>query len=288
MTTLEAFSDFSRNYLMARCYSQKTVDGYWWVIRSFVESAGNIRTEEITYQTYTAWVEHMQNKGNAKLTIHTNVSNFRVFVDYLHLLGLCELHRDAIKAPKRPRHRQVKFAPKNRVEAMIRASQSLRNRAILAVMFSGAIRNSELRNLKRTDVQDRDVYIRHGKGDEDRVVRLTPVAKTLLDRYIAARMDDSPYLFVTTRGDRIASSTLRYIFKKASADAGVEHTSPHQVRHGGATELMLGGMHLREIQEYLGHAYSSTTEIYTHVLQPQLKKDFDKSMPDLVLTAQAR
>lgn len=284
MTILEAFSDFSRNYLMVRGYSQKTIDGYWWVIRSFMQSAGNIQTDAITTQTYVAWVEYMHDKGNAKSTIHTNISNFRVFVDFINLLGACELRKDDIKAPKRPKHRNIKYAPKDRVEAMIRASGSIRDRAILAVTFSGALRNAEVRNLRRVDVQGDDIIVTHGKGDENRSVCLNHIARSLLDRYLASRVDSSPYLFVSNRNDKIASSTLRYIFDKASKDAHVEHTNPHQLRHGAATELMLNGMHLRSIQTYLGHEYSTTTEIYTHVTHPQLKKDFHRMMPDFDLT----
>lgn len=285
MTTLEAFSDFSRNYLMARCYSQKTIEGYWWVIKSFIESAGNVDTTEINLEKLSSWVCYMEEvKANKKLTIHTNVSYFRVFVGYLHLKGECQLTKEEIVAPRRPKRRNIKWAPSSRVETMINASGSIRDKAIIAVMFCGAIRNAELRNLKRDDINGLDVRIEHGKGDEDRTVYMTEQAKGLLDRYLASRVDKSPYLFVTNHGNKIASSTLRYIFAHTSELAGVEHTNPHQLRHGAGTELMLNGMHMRYIQEYLGHEYITTTQIYTHVEQPDLKLQHAERLPKFSLT----
>lgn len=273
---LQAFSEFSRNYLMARCFSQKYIDQHWWAVRSFVEANGDILTSAINETTHAAWVEHMSKKGNAKTTIHTNVSNFRLFIGYLNLKGLCELTKDQIKAPRRPKT-IPKYVDKQKVEAMIQTACSVRDKAIVAVMFSTGLRNSELRALKRSDIQGDTVRV-YGKGDKEDTVFLDTKAKGLLDQYWASRTDKSVFAFVSNRGGKIACSTLRYIYAHLSSRAGIDHVSPHQVRHGTGTHLMRGGMHIRSIQEYLRHEYVTTTELYTHIDKIDLKQDFARIM----------
>ncbi len=150
MTTLDAFGEFSRNYLAIRGYSQVTVDGYWWVIKSFTESAGNIETKDITATQVGEWIFYMEDKGNTKSTIHTNVSRFKVFIGYLNLQGWCELDHTLIKAPKQPRT-LPKYTTSEAIDKMIMYAPSIRDKAIISVLFSTALRNSELRNLIRTE-----------------------------------------------------------------------------------------------------------------------------------------
>lgn len=279
MKVLEAYAEFSRNYLMARMYSQQTIDGYWWVIRSFVQSAGNLETTDINISVYSDWIQFMDGKGNTKATIHSNVSRFRVFIEYLNLQELCYLGKEQIVPPRKPRS-LPKFTTPETVDKMISHSNSVRDKAIVAVFFSTGLRNAELRNLKINDIYDRDVLVNQGKGLRDRVVRLDNRSFDLLSAYMASRMDSAEYLFISNRGQPIASSTMRYIIAAATQRAGLPKTHPHAIRHGTATHMLRGGANIRIIQDYLGHQNVSTTELYTHVTNEDVKKShsdiFDK------------
>lgn len=272
---LEAYSDFSRDYLIARCYSPKTIDTYWFSVKSFVQSSGNIKCLDLDLKVYSEWVHFMQEKGNKKLTIHTNISRFRIFVEYLNLQGWCFLGKEQIKLPKKPKS-NVKYATKDDIETLIARANGVRNKALIAVMFDTGLRNSEVRNLKRSDITGSDVHVEHGKGDKDRIIFLGDRAKKLLDRYWASRTDNLPWAFVAKEDEvatKIASSTLRYIFAKSCERAGISPISPKTVRHGTATELMKNKMHIRYIQEYLGHEFVTTTQIYTHIEPKDLREE---------------
>lgn len=272
---LEAYSDFSRDYLMARCYSPKTIDTYWFAVKSFIDSAGNIKCIDLDLPTYSKWVQYMQEKGNKKLTIHTNISRFRIFIEYLNLQGWCFLGKEQIKLPKKPRS-NVKYATKDEVEILITHANGIRNKALIAVMFSGAFRNAEIRNLRKSDIINADARIEHGKGDKDRVVFLSDTARDLLNKYWASRTDNLPWAFVAGEDHtaaKVASSTLRYIFAETCRRAGISPISPKMVRHGTATELMKNKMHIRYIQEYLGHEFVTTTQIYTHIEPKDLRNE---------------
>lgn len=265
---------------MARCYSQTTIDGYWWAIKSLTESLGNVEVSELTAVSHSKWVEDMRAKGNSKETIHTNIARYRMFVDYLNLENQIDFKKETIILPKRRRNQHIRFARIWEIDLLIRNASSIRNKAIIATMFSGAIRNSEIRNLKKTDINfaEKKITIEHGKGDKDAELFLTDKAADLLKRYWESRTDTLPWAFVasptrTGQTSKIASSTLRYIFDSTCHLAGLEGISPKAVRHGHATYLMLKKVPMREIQEAMRHEFITTTQIYTHVLPENMLED---------------
>lgn len=274
-TVLDAYSEFAKNYLIARQYSQKTIDGYWWIVKSFIQAVGNIDTLDITESSIGEWVSYMDRKGMQKSTMHTNVSLFRVFVDYLYIRGSCKLHKDVIKAPKRPKN-HPRYKKIDEVSKMIDACGSIRNKAIVSMLFVTGLRNSELRNLKRDQVDGSEVHVRGGKGLKDRLVLLNRETRVLLERYLDSRVDNSPYLFITSRG-KLGNSTLRYIVNDAGRRAGVGATNPHALRHGCGTHMMKQNIHPRIVQEYLGHDNINTTQLYMHVEGGDIKSGHAKA-----------
>lgn len=280
-TTMDAYVMFVKEYCVARMYSQDTVNGYWWAIKSFIDSVGDIPISQVDHQIFSDWVVAMAQKGNAKATIHTNVARFRMFIEFANRKGWCELTKDEIKLPKKTRNQHIRYARTWEIDLLIKHAGSIRNQAIIAVMFSAALRASELRNLKKSDVNltEQKIYLEHGKGDKDATLFLTDMSKSLLERYWASRTDELPWAFVagaTNNGKvgKIASSTLRYIFEHTCRLAGIEDgISPKAVRHGHATYLMKQKIPMREIQEAMRHEFISTTQIYTHVEPQDLEHD---------------
>ncbi len=166
---------------------------------------------------------------------------------------------------------------------------AVRDKAILDVLFSTGCRVSELCGIDRTQINlDTGEFSVRGKGDKTRVVFLTDSAKDAISEYIKLRKDPYKPLFVRTRGPkgnkeltddkfRLTPRSIERIVEKYRIKAGiVSRVTPHMLRHSFATDLLAHGADLRSVQEMLGHANVSTTQIYTHVTNARLKEVHDK------------
>jgi site-specific recombinase XerD len=185
---------------------------------------------------------------------------------------------DASLAPRRPR--RLPDAPKAaEIDELLGAAEgdsplALRNRALLELLYSGGLRSAEVVGLDLADVDfEREAVHVHGKGGKDRVVPLGEEAAHQLARYLrdarpALAKGAVDALFLSARGRRLDTSTLRRL---------VRH--PHRLRHAFATHLLEGGADLRTIQELLGHASLSTTQVYSHVDARRLRRVYDRSHP---------
>ena len=186
---------------------------------------------------------------------------------------------DAALAPRRPR--RLPDAPKVReVEELVAGLDGdgplpLRNRALVELVYSAGLRSAEAIGLDLADVdfEQELVHVRRGKGAKERVVPLGEEAGSLVARYLrearpALARGAENALFLSARGRRLDTSTLRRL---------VPH--PHRLRHAFATHLLEGGADLRTIQELLGHASLSTTQMYSHVDAKRLRRVYDHAHP---------
>jgi site-specific recombinase XerD len=182
-------------------------------------------------------------------------------------------------APRRPR--RLPDAPKlgeiDAIMAGVAGDGALanRNRALIELVYSAGLRSAEAVALDLGDVdfEQELVHVRHGKGGKDRVVPLGEEAAHLVGRYLHEGRPQlvggaENALFVSARGRRLDTSTLRRL---------VPH--PHRLRHAFATHLLEGGADLRTIQELLGHASLSTTQMYSHVDARRLRRVYDHAHP---------
>jgi integrase/recombinase XerD len=154
-----------------------------------------------------------------------------------------------------------------------------RDHAILELFYSSGLRLSELcgARLENLDLQEKFIRVT-GKGNKTRIVPIGAVACEALDHYLAVerlalvKRRTSSHIFLSVRGGSLSPDRVREIVKERAAKAGMEKNMyPHLLRHSFATHLLEGGADLRVIQELLGHADISTTQIYTHVDQQRLK-----------------
>jgi site-specific recombinase XerD len=163
---------------------------------------------------------------------------------------------------------------------------ALRDRAILEVLFATGLRVSELSGLHIDQVNtDKREFTVRGKGDKPRIVFLSEVAAKAVEAYFKKRQDTAPFAFVCH--DRAKKGRLEIgpltprsverIVAKFARQAGItKKITPHTLRHTFATDLLRSGADIRSVQAMLGHASITTTQIYTHVTDPQLKKVHEK------------
>jgi site-specific recombinase XerD len=228
-----------------------------------------------TLAEYASELARARPRKLAPSTIGRKLAAVRSFLRFT--LGRAHVP-DASFAPRKPR--RLPDAPKRQeIETALEAldgdnALALRNRALVELVYSAGLRSREAVGLDLADVDFEQEQVRVlGKGGKERVVPLGEEASHWLARYLR---DARPQLvrgaqnaiFVSARGRRLDTSTLRRIF-----------AHPHRLRHAFATHLLEGGADLRTIQELLGHSSLSTTQIYSHVDGKRLRRVYDRSHP---------
>jgi site-specific recombinase XerD len=218
-----------------------------------------------------------------RVTQNYHLIALRSFLKYLLKRDIAVIAPEKIDLPK-AESRSIKFLEREQVERLlnmpeISKKEGLRDKAILELLFSTGLRVSELTKLNRDQINfARREFGVIGKGRRARVVFLSESAVTWVQRYIKNRDDTSDALFIRYSGNKSQSLRLtprsiqrlveKYV-KKARLPIKI---TPHGLRHSFATDLLTGGADLRAIQEMLGHKNVSTTQIYTHITNPQLKE----------------
>lgn len=159
---------------------------------------------------------------------------------------------------------------------------SLRNRAIIEMLYGAGLRVSELVKLNIDDIDfNNEVLLVKGKGGKERIVPFGSYAQKAVKEYLNIRKDKTNQaVFLNLKGKRLTTRSVQTIVKRAiSRVADVSHTNPHILRHSFATHLLERGADLRAVQELLGHSSLSATQIYTHLSVERLKKIYDKAHP---------
>lgn len=218
-----------------------------------------------------------------KITQNYYLIALRNFLKYLIKNGRAALAPETIELPKIPA-RQIDLLSAEEFERLLAAPDAStprgrRDKAILELLFSTGLRLSELCRLDRYLDLTRDEFTVRGKGEKLRVVFLSPAAKHSLKTYLASRTDAHEALFtsMSRQGSVIGRITPRAVermirFYARKAGLGGKRVTPHSVRHQFATDLLMNGADLRSVQELLGHANVSTTQIYTHLTNRELKE----------------
>lgn len=233
------------------------------------------------------------------ITQNYHLIALRSFLKYLARRDIKALAAEKIELPKTP-SRQVEFLLPEDVQRLIKACDEEKNpvtqardRAILEFLFSSGLRISELVSLKKENLNlKKGEFTVRGKGDKLRLVFLSDHAIKALDSYFKLRKDNSRALFIRhddketvekqikTLDDKLPGLTARTIqrlIKKYAMLAGItKKISPHTLRHSFATDLLANGADLRAVQELLGHASISTTQIYTHLTNRRLRDVYEK------------
>lgn len=284
-------TDFLEDLEIAQGRSAATVANYDHYLQRFYHTASINAVSDITLDTVRAFRRHLNQGKN--LTLATQNYHFialRQFLKYLTKRDVKALAPAKIGLAKLA-ERDIAVLYPEEVERLLAAPgrlrpgktetashATLRDTALLQLLFSTGLRISEAIRLNRDDIRSerREIPVR-GKGNKVRVVFLSPEAQHAIQAYIQARTDIDPALFVrhhktAATNARLTPRSVQRLIKKYAAAAGLtKNITPHTLRHAFATDLLTNGADVREVQQLLGHASITTTQIYTHLTDIHLQ-----------------
>lgn len=237
---------------------------------------------------YIAWLRH---NGKSPATVSRCIASLKSFYSLLLSQGVVDHNPAAGLVPEKAVQKLPQILTSKEVELLLEQPEctdmkGYRDRAMLELLYATGIRVSELISLDVSDVNIPAGFIRCRSKDKERMIPLYPAAIKALSEYvefIRPQMIASPdeqSLFVNISGERMSRQGFWKIIKHYQETAGIEKDiTPHTLRHSFAAHLLENGADLRAIQEMLGHADISSTQIYTHVIQKQLKDIYNKAHP---------
>lgn len=281
-----------------RNYSPNTAAAYAQDLDCFLIWASNcgIDVLQATHRDFRRFLSSLSGAGYAKTTVNRRLSAVRSFYSWLVREGVIESNPAAVvSSPKLPKPLPHVLSQED-VEKLLKCADASTpagalDAALVELLYASGARIGEVASLDvdRIDFSDKSVRL-FGKGSKERIVPLYPAALHALDAYLAhARpvllanhkggltaeeaADAQRALFINARGARMSERSLRACFEKLLAQAGLAGmATPHTMRHTFATEVLDGGADLRSVQEMLGHASLSTTQIYTHLTPERLRE----------------
>ena len=276
------------NYLkFEKNYSMNTINSYLSDIKEYQEfKKGDIlSTKKEDILAYLKTIKDFEST-----TISHKISSLKSFFKYYQKREKIKVNPLAnIKSPKiakkLPTYLTLEEVSKL-LDVEIKSPYDARNKAILELLYSSGIRISELCNMQTSNYDSYECIIRLiGKGSKERIIPLGDYAISVLEDYInnyrpKINKKNINSIFINNRGDTISRQFIFKVIKKECLKKGIrKNVSPHTLRHTFATHLLQNGADLRIIQELLGHENISTTQIYTHVSNQELKNDYQKFFP---------
>ena len=288
-----------KKHLEARHLSADTIECHVRNIEEFTASFANTDLRDIELSHFIRYRKRLAKRPIVIATQYAKLRSVKAFFTFLHERGKL-LTNPAADLPilKVPRRLPRAILDGRQVIALLRQPNTktctgIRNRAIMELLYSSGLRAGELCKLTVYDLDDeeRSVRIVQGKGRKDRLVPVGPAALDWCARYVEevrphhlknnCRHEYRDRLFLSVHGNRMQTEYLHRIVKNAAATAHIpDHLiTTHSLRHACATEMLRGGASVRHVQEMLGHANISTTQMYTHVLQDDLQAIHKKTAP---------
>jgi integrase/recombinase XerD len=276
------------DYLQTECHlADNTIAAYRRDLDRFNKWLGSRSIAELSIRDLSDYAGWLHDEQLAPASIARHLVTLKVFFRYLQTENVLEDNRAELLGSQKLWQRIPEVLSPKAVNRFLEAPGAydalrVRDRALLELLYATGCRASELSHLKIQDVHLDERFCKClGKGDKQRLVPLNRSAVDRVRDYIEQRRPElaalaprpPDWLLLSCRGRRLRREAIWELVKKYAIRAGAPPTiSPHSLRHSFATHLLAGGADLRQVQEMLGHANITTTQIYTHVDTTKLKK----------------
>ena len=293
----DRLDDFIHFLLVEKGLSKNTIVSYKRDLNSYITYLKNVEQlgdlNSVQRPQIVHFLSHLKDTGKSSKTLARHIASIRAFHHFL--LREKAVDHDPTVHIESPQHERSlpKVLSMEEVETLLESPQltdhfGYRDKAMLEMLYATGIRVSELIGLEISDVHLTMGFIRcMGKGSKERIIPIGKTASDAIEQYLEKgrpklvskkHRDDS--LFLNHHGKGLSRQGFWKILKRLAMEAGIEkELTPHTMRHSFATHLLENGADLRAVQEMLGHADISTTQIYTHVTKTRLKDVYTKFHP---------
>ena len=272
--------------------AENTVESYMRDLAQlahFILHGWDVPPQQVEREMIERYLDWLYEEGREKSSQARQLSGIRSFFNYLLLNDEIDASpAELISAPK-PARRLPDVLTTDEIDRILAAidtstPKGIRDVAMLELLYSCGLRVSELVSLRLGDLFFGEGYIRVvGKGDKQRLVPISDVARERVMRYLDERRSartGEEVVFLNNRGKGLTRVMIFTILKEAARRAEIEkRISPHTLRHSFATHLLEGGAGIRQVQELLGHENILTTEIYTHLDSEHLRSTVEEHLP---------
>ena len=273
-----------------RQYSPLTLENYARDIRQLFAAAGETPLIDLKSHQIRRFIAMLHGQGLGGKTLARMLSAWRGFYTYLirdhqYTTNPC----NGLRAPKSPRNLPHTLSPDEAVRMVDLPADddvlTLRDKAMFELLYSSGLRLAELVGMNPAALDFSDASVRvTGKGNKTRIIPLGSHAISALQQWINARValakDDEPALFINRNGGRISARSVQLRMKEWGIKQGLSsNVHPHLLRHSFASHVLQSSGDLRAVQEMLGHASISTTQVYTHLDFQYLSKIYDSAHP---------
>lgn len=291
--------DFKMYLEVEKNFSMHTVRAYASDILTFLIWLKGKKISELSHADIKQYIVFMQKFNYSKTTTSRKIASLRTFFNYLYREKITDLNPvKGIHSPKKTKS-LPKFLTEEETEKILNGIKCdtpprYRNKVILELLYCSGMRISELSGLNFADLNIENNEIRvFGKGSKERIVLISERVKKYLQTYIKSvrplintdgpkelNTNDSLPLFINKTGFRLQPQSIRVAIKETVEMLNIpKNVTPHVFRHSFATKLLNHGADLRVVQELLGHASISNTQIYTHVTTERLKQAYNEAHP---------
>lgn len=298
LNSSKEYLDEFKTYLeVERNFSEHTSRAYISDVLSYIIWLDSTPVEQADFNKLREYIYFIQRFEYQKTTIARKIAALRTFYKYLYREHVVETNPAlSLNAPKRGKS-LPKFLSTEEIENILNnikidTPAGYRNRVILELLWATGMRVSELSGLNLGDLNLENNEIKvFGKGAKERIVLVSTRAKEFLEQYLktvrnllapgyeVSNFEDAP-VFINNTGYRLQNKSIRNAIKDIVSELEIQKkVTPHVFRHSFATRLIENGADLRIVQELLGHAGISNTQIYTHVSTKHLKDVYDKTHP---------
>lgn len=286
----EKLEEFIGFILIEKGLSKNTALSYKSDLNIFLKylQDKNISCQTLTHEEITNFLWHLKTDKKLKArSIYRMIESVRQYYKFLISENIITTDPTVyLTVPKIPVN-LPDILNKQEVDKLLNSINdtddlSIRNRAMLELLYATGLRVSELINIKFSDININEKFVRiMGKGKKERLVPFGETAKLYIKRYLKIRKDkNTETVFLTRLGKGISRVEFWRQLKNIAVKAGlIQKVKPHTLRHSFATHLLSAGADIRFVQEMLGHSSISTTQIYTHVSKEYLKEQHQKYHP---------
>lgn len=265
---MEKILEQTKNILKLRKYSQKTIKAYLLYIRQYLIFSKNkgIKNKKEAVEKFL--LEKIDNK-NSSQTVNLALNS----VKFLYREVLKDSEKIDLKFAKRSKKLPIVLT-KDEVNKILENIENKKYRTSVALAYAGGLRISEIQNLKVKDIllSELIMHLKGAKGDKDRITIFPEKLKVDIQNIMVGKNADD-FVFDSSRGGKLTTRYFQKIFENALKKSGIKKDATfHSLRHSFATHLLENGVDVRYVQELLGHANIRTTQIYTKVTNPALKR----------------